>query len=498
MALLGQNLDYSSKDFDSLRARLINLVRATFPEWTDFNVANFGNILLELYAFIGDVLGFYQDNQARESRISTAQLRRSMLGLVKLISYRPTGATAARVDLTITLDAVPAADVPLAAADTFRTKDVTDPVVFQLLENATIPAGAIPPSIVLTVEHSEFAQDVFQSASTPNQEFQLSQSPYLDGTLAVVAYNGIFTEVADFFDSTATSAHYTVTVDEYDRAIIRFGNGVNGLIPTGQIVCDYKTGGGEAGNVEPNTVVRPGRTTYQDTLEGLYRVSVTNTDRGEGGYSRETVEHMRVAAPRSLRALTRSVAREDFEINAMRVPGIERALMLTSDQMAGIPENRGWLYIVPEGAGNPTQDQIDAVTTMVTVTYPHTLTFLVTVYGANYVDVNVLAVVHFVPGAVPADVVATIRANLVAFFALTNNDGSPNTNIDFGYQMGGLLAYSDVYNVVHDTVGVLRMDDNPSALQLNDNARDLDLQGFEFPRLGTLTVYDAATQLIVT
>jgi nucleoside-diphosphate-sugar epimerase len=42
------------QDFDSLRLRLQNLVRSVFPEWTEFNVASLGNLLVELYAFVGD------------------------------------------------------------------------------------------------------------------------------------------------------------------------------------------------------------------------------------------------------------------------------------------------------------------------------------------------------------------------------------------------------------------------------------------------------------
>lgn len=78
MGLLVQATDYTDKDFDSLRLRLQSLVRSVFPAWSDFNVADFGNILLELYAFAGDALTFYQDNQARESRLLTATQRKNL------------------------------------------------------------------------------------------------------------------------------------------------------------------------------------------------------------------------------------------------------------------------------------------------------------------------------------------------------------------------------------------------------------------------------------
>jgi len=89
MGLLAQATEYTDKDFDSLRLRLQSLVGSVFPDWTDFNVANFGNILLEMYAFVGDVLTFYQDNQARESRLLTATQRKNLIGLTKLLGFRP-------------------------------------------------------------------------------------------------------------------------------------------------------------------------------------------------------------------------------------------------------------------------------------------------------------------------------------------------------------------------------------------------------------------------
>lgn len=64
MATLPESVDYTNKDFKALRARLIALVKSVFPDWTDFDVASFGNLLVDLYAFVGDVLTFYQDSLA--------------------------------------------------------------------------------------------------------------------------------------------------------------------------------------------------------------------------------------------------------------------------------------------------------------------------------------------------------------------------------------------------------------------------------------------------
>ena len=95
MNLLPEAVDYTDKDFDALRARLIQLVKSVFPDWTDFEVASFGNVLVELYAFVGDVITFYLDNQARESRLGTATQRKNVIALARMLGFRLHGAQAA-------------------------------------------------------------------------------------------------------------------------------------------------------------------------------------------------------------------------------------------------------------------------------------------------------------------------------------------------------------------------------------------------------------------
>jgi hypothetical protein len=323
MALLAQAPVYTDKDFDSLRLRLQNLVRSVFPDWTDFNVTSFGNLLVELYAFVGDVLTFYQDNQARESRIATATQRKNLLALTKLLGFRPAGARAATADALFTLAAVPAAPVTIPRGTRVRTASVTEPVVFQLLDDVTIPAGASPPAATGTVEHSEAQEELFASTGLPNQEVALPAAPFLDGSAIVSAGNGAYTEVANFLGSTATDRHVAVIVDQNDRATLRFGNGTSGVLPSGTITVRYKTGGGAKGNVNAGTLTKLDGS-FTDDKGAPVSVSVTNPQPASGGADRQTIAQIKALAPESIRVLNRTVSREDFEINARRLPEVAR------------------------------------------------------------------------------------------------------------------------------------------------------------------------------
>src|SRR3954462_4135412 len=82
-------IDYMARDYESLLRAMRAQIPAKLPEWQDFaNEADFGNVLLELFAHIGDILSYYQDRVANESYLSTARTRRSVIEHLRLIGYQ--------------------------------------------------------------------------------------------------------------------------------------------------------------------------------------------------------------------------------------------------------------------------------------------------------------------------------------------------------------------------------------------------------------------------
>ncbi len=504
MAILPSSLDFTDRDFDALKARLEKGLRTVFPDWSDFDVATFGNLLLESFAFVGDVHTFYQNRQAREAFWAVAKLRKSLLNLAKLISFQPSTATASQVDVTISIKGggVAANDVEISQGSVVRTRDVNVPIRFRLLADATIPAGSSDVSGA-TVENSEQRMETFESTGLPNQELRLASTPFLEGGLLISDGVGSFSIVDSFLDSTAPDRHATVVVDELERATIRFGNGTAGAIPIGTITVDYKIGGGSEGRVDPGTVTRIDGT-FTDVLGNPVQLEVTNPSASTPAVDRPTIEQIRLSGPETLRALNRTVAREDFEINARRVAGVVRALMLTSDQDSGLPENSGILFVVPEGGGAPTQAILDAVLAEVTTVRPRTVTFQTTTQGAVFLSVAVTVTVFlragFETAAAKATAKATILADLATFFAISNADGTPNAKIDFGFNLkdvdgnpSGEIAWSDVHNAVRDSSPVRKVDAGVSGFLLNGARDDVTIALREFPILGTVSIIDGDT-----
>ncbi len=497
MALVARPTDYTDKDLASLRERLYALVASVFPEWTDRNVANFGNVLVELYAFVGDVLCFYQDRQAAESRITTATQRRSLIGLCKLLGFAPPGATAATADVLFSLPTSTAGAVTIAAGTVVKTADVTDPVAFQVLTDVAIAAGTT--SVTATVENSAPAEDVFLSTALPNQDVALSATPYLDQSAVVAAADGVYVEVDNFLSSTGTDRHYVVTVDQNDRARVRFGNGVTGAIPVGTLTVTYKTGGGAQGAV-PAGAIKVLESAFTDALGNPVQLTVRNPAKASGGTDRMPNAAIKVRAPASVRAPVNTVAREDFEINALRLADVARALMVSSDEDVTVPENAGNLYIVPTGGGAPSLALKAQVLHQVTVVYPSPLTFSVNVLSPVYRSIDVEARVYRRAGYGRPATRANIEAALATWFAIERVDGSPNENVDFGANYKNAdgasdprLPWSDLFNVVRDAPGVRKVDPSAVGFLLNGARDDVELRAAEFPVLGGVTLIDAET-----
>ena len=100
MALLNKDISYINKDFNDIRAQLINYSQTYFPNtYTDFSPASPGMMFIEQAAYISDVLSFYLDNQIQETFIQYARQTQNLFNLSYMLGYTPKVTTAASVNI---------------------------------------------------------------------------------------------------------------------------------------------------------------------------------------------------------------------------------------------------------------------------------------------------------------------------------------------------------------------------------------------------------------
>lgn len=506
MAITPGSLVYTDRDFDAVRGRLEQHIAVWFPTWTDTQVKDFGNILLDLFADVGDVLGFYQDAQANEAFLPTAQLRQSVVAIAKFLQYEPRARTAAQDTLTITIPAQGVATTIPAGSRAQTTG--AEPISYQVLEDVVFNPGETSKTV--SCENSTSIVDVFTSADVPDQEFTLSAVPFIDGSALVsdatagpydMATNPLgWKQVSSFFASTAADAHYRIVVDRDEQAHVRFGSGSAGRIPTGNIEVSSLEGGGVEGRVEAGTLTRL-VDVVQNALGQVVTPTVTNSG-SVGGEPAESIERIRANAPPALRVQQRAVAREDYEISAVAVPGIARAFHGTANQGVPVGENQGVLWCVPASGLTVPLSTLATVSARFAAggATPKTNTYQLTTASVAWLLFNVHAVVYLRAGVSQAQARTNIVAALGALLAPTLEDGSPNTSVDFGYYYQdedgtptGVFPWDDIRNAIRDASGIRKLDPSNVGLLINGVEGDVAIAPFEFPRLGTVTLINGAT-----
>jgi hypothetical protein len=97
-----KTVQYLNKDFDSLKAQLINFAQTYYPNtYNDFNEASPGMMLIEMASYVGDVLSFYIDNQIQENFLQFAKQRKNLLAQAYTFGYQPRVTKAASVLLSV-------------------------------------------------------------------------------------------------------------------------------------------------------------------------------------------------------------------------------------------------------------------------------------------------------------------------------------------------------------------------------------------------------------
>ena len=155
---------------------------------------------------------------------------------------------------------------------------------------------------------------VGSSDGEPSQDFTLSSTPVIPGTIAVSVDGTAWTEVDDFLSSSSVDEHYTTSVDSDGLATVVFGDGTNGKIPpsgTNNITATYRFGAELDGNVGSESII-----VNRTGLANVKRVSNPKPANGwieRRGASAADREKLKVEGPASLRVLGRGVSSSDIE-----------------------------------------------------------------------------------------------------------------------------------------------------------------------------------------
>ena len=236
-----QGIDYTSKDYEAFRNMMIKELAVKMSEYTDTRQSDAGIVIIELNAQGLDILSYYQDAIANESFLVTEEQRNNALKWCQMLSYVPRNSTPARLKQIFVLSSPQSEDVTIPAGTVVKTvsSSAENEIVFETESDLIIPAGKLGNE-KSDGENYDYTVNVVQgitvsgellgsSTGTSNQSFMLNYTPVIVDSIKVLINEGSgfeqWTRVDNFVDSSPTSKHYTVSINDNDEATISFGDG---------------------------------------------------------------------------------------------------------------------------------------------------------------------------------------------------------------------------------------------------------------------------------
>lgn len=475
---LGTDLSfkYTARDFASIREELRLLMLRGIPEWVD-SPSSFEGVLMDQFAYIGDILNFYVDRLGSEAYLQTAVRRESLINIAFMFGYVPTPQTAASGYVTFTkAEGLGDVIVP-AGTQVFAQAEGFDPIIFETTSQTVITEASAEVPVTEGVTVTE--ELLGASTGGPSQVLSLFNKDVIKGSVRVFTKDGnvdsgtgepalmewTFTE--RIIDGEFYERAFSLYVNANGNMYVQFGDGTTGAIPpTGvEVYATYRYGTGAGGNVAAGAVkslVTGGE------LTGRVQ-SVTNAAAMQGGADAESIESMRKSIPKSIRAIERAVTAKDFESLSQRVGGVAKASVNPASSVTSVQ-----VAIAPVGGGLATS----------------TLQASVEAYLAErkMVGVDVVAVSpDYVPINVSIDVQADPRYrndDVAERVAKAVNDLYAFDNVDFGQRMAKAIVFRSTVDI--EGVEYLSI----SAFNRDGEGADADftLDFDEIPEIGNLAV----------
>jgi hypothetical protein len=448
------SIDYTSRDFYALREDLIERVRARVAEWFGNDPADFGVALVEAFAYVGDIMGYYTDRVANEGSLLTATQRSSILALAAAAGYTPSGYSAATTTVRVVNSDTDAVELPAGTQfqGSYSTGDTVENVVFSLINELTVPAEGDASGLA---SHGEDTRYLYPAESPndvsgellglsdgqPNQRFYLAESEVVDGSIRVfVQYGdsyGIWNQGTFLPDFGPDDPVYTVETDSEGRISVVFGDGVSGAIPAAfsAIKARYVIGGGVRGNIPANSLYslyRVPELSDSEVASLSETLTVTNTDTGVGGSDPDSTDLIRRIASQTARANDRAVTLRDYSSLALLAENVAKVNSVASTSTSIT------VYVAPVRTttlGDPYPLYDDDNTILGPVEWPELQRAVtevltnrrmvgvsVTVSPPTYVDVTCSVLYNLAPQFTSSEVNTALQTRLLDAFSYVNNN----------------------------------------------------------------------------
>ena len=315
--MASNKLEVSDFDFDSIKANLKTFLQSQ-TEFQDYNFEGSGfSILLDVLAYNTHYLGFNANMLANEMYLDSADIRKNIVSLAKMLNYTPSSVRSPVASIDIEVNDATGSTLTMPKGTIFTT--TVSGVGYQYLTNEdytiTPTNGVFNFSDVdiyegtlvtfrYTVDNEDPDQKyIIQNANADTTTLKVSvQESSTNTTTNIYSLAGGFNSVTD------TSKVYFLQEVDDGKFEVYFGDGVLGAaVSTGNIVIlEY---------IVTNRDESNGASTFSlaTTIGGFSDITITTNSVSQGGNAAESKESIRFNAPLGYATQNRAVTTSDYE-----------------------------------------------------------------------------------------------------------------------------------------------------------------------------------------
>ncbi len=321
--MASNKLEVSELDFDDIKSNLKTFLQnqSEFQDY-DFEGSGFA-ILLDLLAYNTHYLGFNANMLANEMYLDSADVRKNIVSIAKMLGYTPTSSKSPSATIDILVNNASGASIVMDKGTVFTS--TIGGTSYQFLTNASHTVNPtdgvykfedIPifEGTLVTFKYTVDITDVDQRFLIPNNNADTStlkiqvQNSSTDSTTATYTLASGLTSLDN------TSKAYFLQEAEDGKFEVYFGDGVVGKsLEDGNIVImEY---------VVTNKAEANGASTFtlSGSIDTFSDVTITTSSAAQGGSEPQSKESIRYNAPLQYSAQDRAVTTSDYETKVLEI-----------------------------------------------------------------------------------------------------------------------------------------------------------------------------------
>jgi hypothetical protein len=315
--MASNKLEVSDFDFDDIKTNLKTFLRSQ-SEFQDYDFEGSGfAILLDILAYNTHYLGFNANMLANEMYLDSADIRKNIISLAKMLGYTPSSVRSPTASIDILVGDGSGSSITMTKGTAFTT--TIDGTTYQFINNAdvvTTPVNGVYRFSNVTIFEGTLVTFRYTADTTDtDQRFIIPSSLVDTSTLVVKVQNSstdtttnTYTLATGLATVQSTSKVYFLQEVEDGKFEVYFGDNVIGSsLSNGNIVIlEYIVTNVEAAN---------GASTFtaSTTIGGFSNLTITTNSNAQGGTPAETKESVRFNAPLQYSAQNRAVTTSDYE-----------------------------------------------------------------------------------------------------------------------------------------------------------------------------------------